>query len=290
MLSIKDLIFIFILKLHFYPTWDFMKKVLFPFYWILTIIVMTYTSSNAQSTSNKRYEAVEGKIVGIWPHNDRIKSPERLKELKDRWGFNYILLAAVYGEKEKSLANYAGFDSLHIMHQIYLPDLINDKELVIRNIKNVGKIWAYYFDEPISREHSYIQFLNLIKDLSNNGFYPHAKFIVSELDENKAARLLRISDAIMYSGYGNRAEMGLDQVKTWKEWKEYLGEKFSLTWISSDQDSSEYRTLFKAARDLGFNAVWFYALEPISEGEEVNDSNYEKFCEAAVEYGFMKLK
>ncbi len=267
-----------------------MKKVLFTVYLIFTITALTYISSKAQSISGKRYEATEGKIIGIWPHNDRIKSPEKLKELKDRWGFNYILLAAVYGEKEKLMAEYAGFDSLHLMHQIYLPDLINDKELVMRNIKNIGKIWAYYFDEPISREHSYLHFLNLITELSNNGFYPHAKFIVSELDEKKAFRLLRIADGIMYSGYGNKEEMGLDQVRTWTDWKEYLGEKFSLIWISSDQDLNEYQTLFKTARDLGFNDVWFYALEPIGEGEEVNDSNYEKFCEAAVEYGFMKVK
>lgn len=267
-----------------------MQKALFPFYLIFIIITLAYTTLHAQSISGKRYEAAEDKIVGIWPHNDRIKSPERLKELKDRWGFNYILLAAVYGKKEKLLVNNAGFDSLHIMHQIYLPDLINNKEFVIRNIKNIGKIWAYYFDEPISREQSYIQFLLLITELSNSGLYPHAKFIVSELDEKKAARVLRIADGIMYSGYGNKEEMGLDQVKTWTEWKEYLGEKFSLTWISSDQDSGEYRTLLKAARDLGFNSIWFYALEPINKGEEVNDSNYEKFCEAAVEYGFMKVK
>ena len=267
-----------------------MQKSLIYISLLLIIIVLVYTSTKAQSLQNKSYEAVNGKIVGIWPHNDRLKSPERLKELKERWGFNYFLLAAIYGEKEKSLVNTAGFDSIHIMYQIYLPDMINDKESVIRNIKNIGKIWAYYFDEPISRGQSYIQFLQLITYLSNSGFYPNAKFIVSEIDERKASRLLRIADGIMYSGYGYKEEMGLDQVKTWTEWKEYLGDKFSLTWISSDQDSNEYRTLFKAARDLGFSAIWFYALEPIREGEEVKDSNYEKFCEAAVEYGFMKLK
>lgn len=263
------------------------KNILMIMVVIWFFIPFIYVKAQIQSP---KYEPVEGKVLGIWPHNNRLKSVDKLKELKDRWGFNYILLAAVYGEKEKSLANGAGFDSLHIMHQIYLPDLINDKELVIRNIKNVGKIWAYYFDEPISRGQSYIQFLQLIIELSNSGFYPHAKFIVSEVDEKKATRLLRIADRIMYSGYGNKDEKGLDQVKTWTEWKQCFGEKFSLIWISSDQDSNEYRTLLKAARDLGFNAVWFYALEPIGKGEEVNDSNYEKFCEAAVEYGFMKLK
>ena len=103
MLSIKDLIFIFILKLHFYSTWNLYAKSINLSLPDLFNNLFGLSSSDAQSLSNKRYEAAEGKIVGIWLHNDRLKSPERLKELKDRRGFNYILLAAIYGEKEKSL-------------------------------------------------------------------------------------------------------------------------------------------------------------------------------------------
>jgi hypothetical protein len=258
---------------------------------IAVFFLSLFTQSNFTAQSVKKcYETTEGKIVGIWPHNDRFKSVDMMKELKERWGFNYILLAEIYGVKEKIFASDAGFDSLHLMHQIILPNSDSQKERLYERISQLGKVWAYYFDEPISREQSYIQFLHFVTDLSNRGFYPYAKFIVSELDEKKAARFLRISDGIMYSGYGNKEAMGLDQVKTWMEWKQYLGENFSAVWISSDQDSNEYRTLLKAARDLKFNAVWFYALEPIGNGEEVSDNNYENFCEAAVEYGFMKVK
>ncbi|MEW5843093.1 MAG: hypothetical protein AB1775_07500 [Bacteroidota bacterium] len=259
-------------------------------YIFLFIIMPVQISVRAQSSPVGKYEAAEGKIVGIWPHNDRFKSIGSMKELNERWGFNYVLLAEIYGAKEKKLLDNAGFDSLHIMHQIILPNSDNERNLLLEKILRLGKLWAYYFDEPISRGQSFIQFSKLIIDLSNNGFFPYAKFIASELDEKKAARLLRIVDGIMYSGYGSSEKMGTDQAKTWAEWKKYLGEKFSLVWISAEQDSNEYRTLLKSAKELGFNSVWLYALEPIAEGKEVSNSNYEKFCEAAVEFGFMKLK
>lgn len=255
---------------------------------ICFLLVQKYTS--AQSQNYTRYQTAEGKIVGIWPHNDRFKSVEKMKELKERWGFNYVLLAEIYGAKEKVLLNKAGFDSLHIMHQIILPSTDQGRFLLDEKLTSLGKVWAYYFDEPISREQSFIQFSKLITDLSNNGLYPFAQIITSELDERKAARLLRVADEIMYSGYGSKEEMGLDQAKTWSEWREYLGKQFSFVWISTDQDSNEYRTLLKAAKEIGFNSVWLYALEPIETGKEVSDSNYEKFCEAAVEFGFMKKK
>lgn len=259
-------------------------------YIFLFTIMLVPISVRAQSSSVGKYEAAEGKIVGIWPHNDRFKSVGSMKELNERWGFNYVLLAEIYGVNEKKLLGNAGFDSLHIMHQIILPNSDNERNLLLERILRLGKLWAYYFDEPISKEQSFIQFLKLITDLSNDGLYPFAKIIASELDERKAARLLKTADEIMYSGYGEKEKMGFDQAKTWSEWKQYLGEKFSLVWISAEQDSNEYRTLLKSAKELGFNSIWFYALEPIEEGKEVSNSNYEKFCEAAVEFGFMKLK
>ena len=267
-----------------------MSQTMKSIYIFFFIIMSVQISVRAQSSPVGKYEAAEGKIVGIWPHNDRFKSVESMKELNERWGFNYVLLAEIYGAKEKKILDNAGFDSLHIMHQIILPNSDNERNLLLEKILRLGKLWAYYFDEPISREQSFIQFSKLITDLSNNGLYPFAQIITSELDERKAARLLRIVDEIMYSGYGSSEKMGTDQAQTWAEWKEYLGEKFSLVWISAEQDSNEYRTLLKSAKELGFNSVWLYALEPIDAGKEVSDSNYEKFCEAAVEFGFMKHK
>ena len=154
---------------------------------IAIFFLSLFTQSNFTAQSMKKcYETAEGKIVGIWPHNDRFKSVDMMKELKERWGFNYILLAEIYGVKEKIFASDAGFDSLHLMHQIILPNSDSQKERLYERISQLGKVWAYYFDEPISREQSYIQFLHFVTDLSNRGFYPYAKFIVSELDEKKA--------------------------------------------------------------------------------------------------------
>jgi hypothetical protein len=258
--------------------------------WRVTALLLFIFSAallSAQSETGKVYRAAEGKGIGIWPHNDRFKSVEKLEELRNRWGFNYLLMAAIYDTKEKKLLKDAGFDSLHIAYQIYIPDLIGMKESFYGKLEEIGKIWAYYFDEPISREHSYGEFLNLIVFLSNSGLYPHAKFIASELDERKAVTISLLMDDITYSGYGSREKLGSDQIKSWSEWRNYIGAKFGMPWISADQDSNEYRTLLKSAQEMKFNFVWFYALEPLPENMEVSDRNYEKFCEAAVEFGFM---
>ncbi len=254
------------------------------------LIIMLFFQNILSAQINLFYEPIEGKIIGVWPHNNRLKSLARLTELKERWGFHHLLIAAIYDEKEIELAKQAGFDPEKIVKQIYLPDLIEREEWLKKNILNSGKVGAYYFDEPISRKHSYIGFLNFLIFLADEGFYPSAKFYVSELDERKAVRVLNFVDEIMYSGYGRKEKLGLDQIETWKNWQNYLGEKFSFVWIAAHEDSNEYRTLFKAAKELGFRGVWFYQLEPLDEGQEVSDSNFEKFCEAAVEFGFLKRK
>ncbi len=255
---------------------------------ILFLLIFSFCSCtiSAQANSKIYYKVAEGKSAGIWPHNDRFLSIERMTELKKKWGFDYLLLAAIYDEKDKRFVKEAGFDSLHIAYQIYLPDISAEKKYIDK-LARLGKVWAYFFDEPISRDHNYLDFLNLIIFLSENGLYPHAKFIVSELDEKKGKKVLPLVDVVTYSGYGNSNKFGSDQAATWSEWKNYLGDKFGMPWISAQSDSNEYRTLFKAAKDLDFNFVWFYALEPLPANQEINDSNYAKFCEAAVEFGFM---
>ena len=106
----------------------------------------------------------------------------------------------------------------------------------------------------------------------------------------KAARLLRVADGIMYSGYGNKEAMGLDQVKTWTEWKQYLGEIFSLTWISSDQDSNEYRTLLKARGIWDLMQFGFMLLNRFVKVKKSATVIMKIFAKPLVEYGFMKIK
>lgn len=260
-----------------------MPKIKFIFLIACTLLVTSYTC--AQS---KKYEPVDGKIIGIWPHNNRFTSVDKLAELKNRWGFENLLIAAIYGKKEVEMANKAGFESSKISLQIYLPDLKTNREKTINNLRECGKIAAYYFDEPISRKQSLPDFLWLLKVLSEEGYYPHAQFVVSEINEHRAKHVDFLVDEIMYSGYGSRENLGVDQQKTWKEWQSLLGRKFSMVWISSLEDADHYRELFKAAKELGMRGAWFYQLEPLDADKECDDSNFEKFCEAAVEFGFMK--
>lgn len=254
---------------------------------VFFLIILFTISLLAQQ---KQYEAADGKIIGIWPHNNRFTSVEKLAELKTRWGFDRLLIAAIYGKKEFDLSNKAGFKSSDISFQIYLPDLQTNREKILSTIIDCGKIGAYYFDEPISRKQSLPDFLWLLKHLSEEGFYPHAQFIMSEINEYRAKQVEFLVDEIMYSGYGAKQNQGSDQNKTWTEWQKLLGNKFSMVWISSLEDEDHYRTLFQSAKALGMRGVWFYQLEPLDADKECDDSNFEKFCEAAVEFGFMKVK
>lgn len=251
---------------------------------ILCLLLTTFIFGQS-----KKYVPAEGKVMGIWPHNNRFVSADKLAELKNRWGFNNLLVAAIYGKNEIQLANHAGYESSNIMFQIYLPDLIADREKTLATIKGCGKIGGYYFDEPISRKQSLPDFLWLLKWLAEEGYYPHGQYILSEINEFRAKQIDFLVDEVMYSGYGAREKQGLDQQKTWIEWQKLLGNKLSMVWISSLEDSDHYRTLFKAAKELGMRGVWFYQLEPLDADKECGDDNFEKFCEAAVEFGFMEV-
>lgn len=263
------------------------KMQLDKFKFLILFIFILALNSFAQT---KQYVAVEGKEIGIWPHNNRFTSVEKLAELRTRWGFEKLLIAAIYGKTEFDMANKAGFKSSEINFQIYMPDLQTNKEKILSTIIECGKIGAYYFDEPISRKQSLPDFLWLLKHLSEEGFYPHAQFIMSEINEYRAKHVEFLVDEIMYSGYGAKQNQGLDQQKTWTEWQRLLGNKFSMVWISSLEDVDHYRTLFQSAKALGMRGVWFYQLEPLDADKECDNSNFEKFCEAAVEFGFMKVK
>lgn len=267
-----------------------MKKNIFGVIVSLLMLAAISFAQNKSSIINYVFEPVDGKIIGIWPHENKLNSVEQLKKLHYNWGFNYILIPAPYGKTIYSNVKNAGYDSTNIMKQIYLPDLIERKDWFWNNIETLGTVWAYYFDEPISRGFSYLTFLKILSDLSHKGFYPRAKFVVGELDETKAKKFLHTADEIMYSGYGSKENGGEDQAQSWRDWRNYLGQQFSMLWISSNEDSLEYKTLFKTAKELGINSIWLYQYEPMDPAKETSNQNLKKFCEAAVEFGFMTRK
>ncbi len=254
---------------------------------LFSLIIFLPSKISAQEYS---YEPAEGKVMGVWPHNDRFKSIENLTELREKWGFDHILIPEIYEKDTYQKVTSAGFESSNIMYQIVTPNFLNQITTFKRMLREISPVGYYYFDEPISREHGFSNALGIIKLLSEEGYYPRAKIILTELTIEKALRFKRIGNQIMYSGYGRKGIKGADQIETWREWKANLGDKFTLLWIGSHEDYDEYDELFKAAAELGMKGVWFYMLEPIGEGLEADEENIKSFCEAAVKYGFMKRK
>lgn len=256
---------------------------------LFVITFLIFNTSYSQSIK-KKYEPVDGKIIGIWPHENRLKSPVKLNQLKNEYGFNFLLVAAPYGEVWYDSIKKSDYDLKHIVKQIYFPDYNNREEWFWENIYSLGTVYAYYFDEPLSRKFSFVELVKLISILSDKGLYPKSKIFLGEINEYRAKRLERLVDNISYTGYGSKENFGNDQKQSWIDWKNVLGEKFSMLWIAAHEDSSHFRNLFKAAKELGFNSIWFYQYEPLESDKEIGDDVITAFCEAAVEFGFMKYK
>ncbi len=237
-----------------------------------------------------KYEPVEGKVIGIWPHENRLRSTQKLNQLKNEFGFNYLLVAAPYGDVWYDSIKNSDYDSDHIVKQIYFPDYLNREKWFWENINSLGNVYAYYFDEPISRKFSFIGISKLITIFAEKGLYPKSKIFLGEINEYRAKKLERLVDKISYTGYGSQDKNGEDQVKSWIEWKNFLSDKFSMLWIAAHEDSSHFRTLFKAAKEQGYNSIWFYQYEPLEAEKEISEKVIYDFCDAAVEFGFMKYK
>ncbi|MCX7875232.1 MAG: hypothetical protein N2321_03575 [Melioribacteraceae bacterium] len=250
-------------------------------------IIVFFTNIFSQ---NKKYEPVDGKIIGIWPHENRLRSTQKLNQLKNEFGFNYLLVAAPYGDAWYDSIKNSDYTLDHIVKQIYYPDYLDREKWFWENIYSLGNVYAYYFDEPLSRKFSFAGVTKLISIFADKGLYPKSKIYLGEINEYRAKRFERLVDKISYTGYGSKDKNGLDQIQSWKEWKNLLGERFSMLWIAAHEDSNHFRILFKAAKELGYNSIWFYQYEPLEADKEIPEKVIYDFCEAAVEFGFMKYK
>lgn len=257
---------------------------------IVLLLMLLIIFNNNFFSQKKRYEVIEGKVIGIWPHENRLRSTQKLNQLKNEFGFNYLLVAAPYGDVWYDSIKNSDFKLDHIVKQIYYPDFLNRENWFWENIYSLGNVYAYYFDEPLSRNFPFIGITKLISLLAEKGLYPKSKIFLGEINEYRAKKLEILVDKISYTGYGSKDKNGLDQVQSWIEWKKVLGNKFSMLWIAAHEDSSHFRTLFKAAKEQGFNSIWFYQYEPLDADKEIPEKVIFDFCEAAVEFGFMRYK
>lgn len=256
-------------------------------------VTISISALIAQSTAielkwEKYFTADENKVIGIWAHGERASNIRLLKDLKYKWGFNFIVSIPTDNPPWLQNVMEAGFDSNHVMMQIQPTG-----ELTYDKIVNYPRVWGYYIDEPADRgysESSMAAARNAVQTYS-----PNSKFVISGYKRNDLFKHYanNYSDLVYFSSYKHWwkifgiwtscCPVDTDQRPDWSNMQGLFSGKFNATWIGAHQDMSEYPNLLGHAKNLGLNGVWFYQVE-----EPDHDfGNTLLFCEAAAANGFM---
>jgi hypothetical protein len=242
---------------------------------------------NYQYNWYKYYTPVEGKIIGIWPHLSRWNNIERLKELKYRWGFNFLAFWSWLGKDIFENAKQLGFNPSTNIMRIVEPDNYQDAI-------EFNQCWAYYLDEPADRGIPFTM-VSIMKDWLKTNF-ANSLFVISGYKRNSDLinYVNALADKVLFSSYVHWWEIlgywvswpeDPDQRSDWTDMKNLFGSKFSLTWINANKDLSEYEGLVGHAANLGQNGIWFYEYDPETE---VDDNNFERFANACTTRDFLR--
>ena len=261
---------------------------------LLFIVISAYGKIFPQSVTYvynwyKYYEPVEGKIIGIWPHINRWNDIQKLKDLKYRWGFNYITFWPGLGPDKFDMIKQIGYSpSKNVMMIVEVDNFSNAAQY--------NNCWGYYLDEPADRNIPFNSVLTMKNWLKSK--FPNALFIISGYKRN--SDLINytnlLADKVLFSAYIHWRKflwfwvswpINTDQRDDWTDMKKLFGNKFSMTWISAYSDLSEYGQLLGHAKNIGLEGVWLYQY---SEGTEADDNNINSFCNAAANNGFLKPK
>ncbi|MBN2572619.1 MAG: hypothetical protein JXA68_10865 [Ignavibacteriales bacterium] len=232
----------------------------------------------------ERYETKPGKIVGIWPHNDRMQNSTEIAKLKNKYGFNYILFADAYDLTKFNLVLSSGFARDKIIAQIF-------RHTYQQKISQYGTIYAYYADETLYnnwRMSEIIEIRNYIKLNTTNSKY----FIGDWHRCPEFTEMVSYSDGCFYTVYDDRNQIidciyiegSDDQRESWTDMKNRYQQKSISNWIGAHRDQSEYIRLLGHAYNLGLQMIWFYQLQdPYSDF-----TNIRNFCDAAWYSGWMR--
>ena len=231
----------------------------------------------------EKYENVTGKIVGILPTTERFNNNNRLAELKNKWGFNFILTTDVNYDKVTT----AGFSSSNIMLYISPGDGVWENV-----IANSPISWGYFTDEFVSRLLASNPFLtddeiriqanyvrNAIKNKSQT-----AKYIDGETTVGFANVIDDIVDDLLCTKY-DRLPWSTDQRPLWTDFRNNFLTKFSMTWVAAHKDLSEYDNLLGHALNIGLNGVWLYQQEDSTDS--YSDNNISSFSLFAWKWGWL---
>ncbi|MGE5679316.1 MAG: hypothetical protein ACM34K_00410 [Bacillota bacterium] len=229
------------------------------------------------------YEAIPGKVMGIWPRNARYNG-ERLKQLHYKWGFNYLLFCRQ--DNEFNLAAASGFPAENLLVQV----LPNNYQANMDKYKN--SIYGYYCDEPCENGYDF----NAMSTYRSN-IAPETKWITSSFRRISCTNsIVNSADYILFSSYVHWWQIlpnvwvsypvKPDQRPDWSDMKSRFGNKFQMTWIGAHMDASEYSNLTGHAANLGLKGLWLYQLEDATD--DASDDNLSQYCYWAWRNGFLK--
>ena len=193
------------------------------------------------------YETMPEKIVGILPTNERWSHVNRLKELKDTLGFNYVVITLGWP-----------YDSCYSTG--YRPDhMIGGGLDVVQGgyasaVQSRPTLWAYYTDEPVTKHGAGAQYYMNTAYQWFKQYYPNSLFITGETTPAMADFVINYVDVMMCTRYcvdGAYFCFYPDQRPLWTSFHNAFGNKFSMTWIGAHKDLSEYDNLIGHATNLG---------------------------------------
>jgi hypothetical protein len=262
----------------------------YPLVFFILIFTGKSLSQNVTYTYSwyKYYTPIDGKVVGIWPNENRWNDIEKLKELKYRWGFNYILFWTGLGQNKFNMAKQIGYSpSTNIMRIVETDNYLDATQY--------DRCWAYYLDEPSDRQIPFGTVQTMKSWLKTS--FPNSPFVISGYKRN--SDLINytnsFADIVLFSAYIHwRQFLGIwtswpvdtDQRGDWTDMKNLFGNKFSMTWVSAYDDLSEYNQLLGHAENLGLDGIWLYYYDSNPATTDDNE-NINSFCEAAVNNGFL---
>jgi hypothetical protein len=264
----------------------------------LLILLSTFLvalPATALSDSTYHYEAIPGKLLGIWRPSF---TEQDFVRFHDRYGFSGVFIAPDI--QMYSQAMQAGFNPANMMTSVFIPPTSVD-------LINVG---GYYIDEAMEhnctgqpsgfRIYSPQELSDIRAYITANR--PGSKFILSgykRCSHNWIASLY--ADVFMYSSYMNWDDLGIricfpnlgwgdsqespwlpgsaDQRSSWTSMRNTYGAKFSMSWIRGSGD--EYPQLFTHANTLGLVGLWVFAPEPL------DTNSLELLCNAAWQNGWL---
>jgi hypothetical protein len=206
---------------------------------------------------------------------------QKLNELHSKWGFNYILASIGLYNNIMAIVN-AGFP----ISSNYMASVSPD-QMGRNTVANIGNdlsasqyFWAYYVDEPYATFNAsqYNMYL-LYTDVRNTK--PYSLFAIGETYSGRVTYYMNngvyntIPDFVMCTKYFNdAAEQDIDQRDRWTRMKNDLPGKFTRTWISANQDGSEFENLLGHCRNKNI-VPWFYQLD---DADDLSDYTISRYC------------